>query len=86
MERISQARHFAFPAAGIHRMEHAPGAITVHVIPHRSGRPNDESERSGCGMSSTGRFMRIACVCTRSEGQVCDRDGRDVTNGERSGT
>jgi hypothetical protein len=28
--------------------------------------------------------MRIARLCTRSEGQVCDRERGDVTNGERS--
>jgi len=29
--------------------------------------------------------MRIARLCKRSEGQVCNREWRDVTNGERSG-
>jgi hypothetical protein len=28
--------------------------------------------------------MRITRLCTRSEGQVCDRERGDVTNGERS--
>jgi hypothetical protein len=29
--------------------------------------------------------MRIARLCRRSEGQVCNREWCDVTNGERSG-
>jgi hypothetical protein len=30
-------------------------------------------------------FMRIARLCTRSEGQLCNREWCDVTSGERSG-
>jgi hypothetical protein len=45
---------------------------------------------SHCGWRSAlrhvlhGTLMRIPRVCPRSEGQVCDREGRDVTNSERS--
>ena len=40
--------------------------------------------RSALGHVLRGTNMRIAGLCTRSEAQVCDCDGRDVTNGERS--